>query len=214
MRDAVAALQRYCDAIGDLDYQFNNAGIGVGGELFDLTVAHWDRIIDINLRGVVHGVQAAYPKMVARGRGHIINTASVAGLVPTPLLTPYATTKHAVVGLSTSLRAEAAIYGVRVSALCPAAIETPILDSRGPSDLPRPRWMPEGRKFLTKGGGPPYPAHKLAEDTLDAVERNVGIIAIPGRAKLMWRGYRLSPRLVELASVRLLAMVRKTKPQS
>ena len=89
---------------------------------------HWDRIIDINIRGVIHGVHAVYPGMVARGSGHIINTASVAGLAPAPLLVPYATTKHAVVGLSISLRAEAAAYGVKVSVLCPSAIETPILD--------------------------------------------------------------------------------------
>ena len=145
-----AAVQRFCDAVGRVDYMFNNAGIAVGGEVQDLSLAHWDRIIDINIRGVVHGIHAVYPGMIARGSGHIINTASLAGLLPTPLGTPYGMTKHAVVGLSVSLRAEAAAYGVRVSALCPGVIETPILDSKGPEDLPRPKWMPDSRELLTK----------------------------------------------------------------
>jgi len=90
-----------------------------------LLLAHWDRGIDVNLRGVVHGVHAAYTVMIAQRSGHIVNTASLAGLLPAPGLTPYAMTKHAVVGLSLSLRAEAAAYGVRVTAVCPGFVDTP-----------------------------------------------------------------------------------------
>jgi NAD(P)-dependent dehydrogenase (short-subunit alcohol dehydrogenase family) len=208
-----AAVQRFCDGIGRVDYMFNNAGIGVGGEVQDLTLAHWDRIIDVNIRGVVNGVQAVYPGMVARGSGHIVNTASMAGLAPAPLLTPYAMTKHAVVGLSVSLRMEAAAYGVKVSALCPTAIETPILDSKGPADLPPPKWMPESRKFLTKISGTPYPVEKLAAETLDAVEDDVGVIVIPARARFMWRGYRWAPWLADSLTASLLAEARASKPK-
>ncbi|HEY5335391.1 MAG TPA: SDR family NAD(P)-dependent oxidoreductase, partial [Mycobacteriales bacterium] len=112
---------------GGLAMMFNNAGIGVGGNTEDLTVADWNRVIDINLRGVVHGVAAAYPVMVHQGRGHIVNTASLAGLLPAGLLTVYSTTKHAVVGLSLSLRAEAAARGVKVLVVCPSAVETAML---------------------------------------------------------------------------------------
>jgi NAD(P)-dependent dehydrogenase (short-subunit alcohol dehydrogenase family) len=212
VRDA-PAVQKLCDAIGAIDYMFNNAGIGVGGEIQDLTLAHWDRIIDVNIRGVVHGIHAVYPGMIARGRGHIVNTASMAGLAPAPLLTPYAMTKHAVVGLSVSLRAEAAAYGVKVSALCPTAIETPILDAMGPADLPKPKWMPDTRKFLTKISGTPYPVEKLATETLDAVEGDVGIIVIPGRARAMWRAYRFMPWAAESLSQKVLAEARKSKPR-
>src|SRR4051812_28103555 len=92
VRDATAVQALVDDTVathGRLDLIFNNAGIGVGGDILDLTIAHWDRIIDINLRGVVHGVAAAYPVMARQRSGHIVNTASVAGLTPPPYLTPY-----------------------------------------------------------------------------------------------------------------------------
>src|SRR3954453_21480548 len=110
VRDAAAVQALVDDTVaehGRLDLIFNNAGIGVGGDALELTVAHWDRIIDINLRGVVHGVQAAYPVMAREGSGSIVNPASMAGLTQTPFLAPYVATKHAVVGLSLSLREEA-----------------------------------------------------------------------------------------------------------
>ena len=212
VRDA-AAVQRFCDGVGRVDYMFNNAGIGVGGEVQDLSLALWDRIIDVNIRGVVHGVHAVYPGMIARGSGHIVNTASMAGLAPAPLLTPYATSKHAVVGLSVSLRMEAAIYGVKVSVLCPSAIETPILDSKGPADLPRPKWQLDSRKFLTKASGRPYPVDKLATETLDAVEDDVGVIVIPARARMTWRAFRFAPWLADSPVAKFLAEARATKPQ-
>src|SRR6516225_4102198 len=131
-----ALVDQVRDQHGRLDVMVNNAGIGIGGEAGELALAHWERVIDVNLRGVVHGVHAAYPVMIAQRSGHIVNTASLAGLVPAPLLTPYAMTKHAVVGLSLSLRAEAAAHGVRVTAVCPGVVDTPILDSVSPDDLP------------------------------------------------------------------------------
>lgn len=198
VRDAAAVQDTIERAAGDrgrLDFVFNNAGIGVGGEAHDLAVEHYDRIIDINVRGVTNGVAAAYPIMVKQRRGHIVNTASVAGLVPVPLLTPYAMTKHAVVGLSTSLRLEAANFGVRVSALCPAPIETPLLDTTGPDDLPK-SWLPDLRRYLTRVAGPPYPVAELADDTLRGIERNRRLIIVPRSARVGAFLYRLLPGMV------------------
>jgi NAD(P)-dependent dehydrogenase (short-subunit alcohol dehydrogenase family) len=182
---------------GRLDFIFNNAGIGVAGESHEIAAPLWDRILDINLKGVLNGILAAYPIMIRQGHGYIINTASLAGLGPAPLMAPYAMTKHAVVGLSTSLRIEAEKHGVKVILLCPAAIETPILNSFNPEDLPEVPWRPETKRYLTNLAGPPYPVEKLAEEVIAAIEKNKGIIVIPGRARLAWRLGRLFPALVE-----------------
>jgi NAD(P)-dependent dehydrogenase (short-subunit alcohol dehydrogenase family) len=190
---------------GRLDLLFNNAGIGVGGRVEELTLAHWERTLDVNLRGVVHGVRAAYPLMLEQRSGHIVNTASLAGLLPFPLGTPYAMTKHAVIGLSMSLRLEAARHGVRVSAICPGVIDTPILDAEGPPDLPPTSFAGRGREMLLHGNrGPAYPPERLAEDVLRGVERNRAIIIAPRRARTAWLAHRIAPRLVERVYAREL----------
>src|SRR5512139_669743 len=83
-----------------IDFFFNNAGIGVSGEVKSYARRDWDDVLDVNLHGVVHGIQAIYPLMVAQGSGHIVNTASMAGLIPTPGGASYGASKHAVVGVS------------------------------------------------------------------------------------------------------------------
>jgi len=194
--EAFAALvERVAADHGRLDLLFNNAGIGMAGPVQELTVSHWDRVIDVNLRGVVHGVAAAYPLMVRQGGGHIVNTASLAGLIPGPLLTPYATTKHAVVGLSTSLRGEAVGHGVRVSVVCPGVIDTPLLDKKNPADLPAVEGQPDGRALLTSVIGRAYAPESLAEDVLKGVARNRCFIVTPAHARVPWRIYRAVPEL-------------------
>lgn len=187
---------------GRLDLVFNNAGIGVGGDVEELTVAHWDRVIDVNLRGVVHGVQASYPIMVRQGNGHIINTASLAGLIPSPYLAPYAATKHAVVGMSLSLRAEAARNGVRVTAVCPGFVDTPILDKGGPDDLPKSSMGDSAREVASQVPGGLYDPSLLATDILRGVERNLPIVIAPRSARVAWRMHRLAPRLFTALAAR------------
>jgi len=213
VRDSTAVrtcIEQYASQQGRLDYLFNNAGIAVAGEADEIPLAAWQRVIDVNVHGVLHGVLAAYPIMLKQGHGHIINTASLAGLGPAPLLAPYGLSKHAVVGLSTSLRIEAAARGVRVSVLCPSAIETPILDSENPKDIPI-AWAPDIRRYLTALAGPPYPVEKCAEETLDAIARNVPVIVLPGRARLGWRIGRLFPALVEKISLGAVATERNER---
>ncbi len=187
------------DRDGRLDLLFNNAGLGIGGAAEELTPAHWDRTLDVNLRGVLHGVQAAYPLMLRQGHGHIVNTASLAGLLPMPGSTPYATTKWAVVGLSLTLRAEGAARGVRVSVVCPGGVDTPILDKGVPADLPRVSSIEaiDARSVITRlSGGRLYGADSLAADVLRGVDRNRAIVVAPRQARVLWRLMRLSPSLV------------------
>ena len=190
-----AYVQQVVDEGGRIDGIFNNAGIGVGGDALELNVGHYDRCIDVNIRGVVHGVVAAYPLMAAQGSGLIVNTASAAGLLPIPLMGPYAMTKHAVVGLSESLRVEAAEHGVQVSVLCPTAIETPLLDSdiAGGEGI----WRPDIRTYLTKVGGPPFPVDRFVENALRAIERGQGKIVEPAGARARLAASRFLPALVE-----------------
>lgn len=177
---------------GRLDFVFNNAGIAVGGLTEELTLDHWNRAIDVNLRGVVHGVHAAYPIMLEQGFGHLVNTASMAGLVPAPLMLPYTTTKHAVVGLSLALRAEAAGRGVRVSVVCPGFTDTPLLDHANPG-LPATELAGQARSAAIRSQGRLYPVDALAADIIRGVARDQALIVAPASGRLAWRVARLSP---------------------
>ena len=189
---------------GRLDLMFNNAGISLLGETQDLPIDQWNAIIDVNIRGVVHGVAAAYPLMVKQGHGHIVNTASMGGLMAAGLLTSYVMTKHAVVGLSLALRSEAAAYGIGVTAICPAAVNTPILD-KGQFGVVR------GRDYFLKGQGirrPVDPA-ELAQLVLAAIEKDDALVITPVQARIAYRMQRLAPRFTQKQSIKFIAKQRK-----
>ena len=180
-------------AQGRLDYMFNNAGIAIGGEARLCQIEDWASVLNVNLHGVVNGVQAAYPVMLGQGYGHIVNTASMAGLLPMPMAVSYATAKHAVVGLSKSLRVEAAQYGVRVSALCPGVIRTPILHGGKYGKQLQPVAPEVQEKFMQQYR--PMDPSLFAERVLDALARNKPIIIVPGWWRLLWWISRLSSGL-------------------
>lgn len=183
---------------GRLDLMFNNAGIVWGGDTELLTLDQWNAIIDINIRGVVHGIAAAYPQMLNQGHGHIINTASMAGLTAAGQVTSYVATKHAVVGMSMALRSEAVPRGVGVLVVCPAAVETPILDKGAVGGF-------VGRDyFLQAQGGKPYDADRLARDTLRAIDRNKAILVKPTVAHAQWLFARAAPALMNRLAMRFV----------
>lgn len=183
---------------GRLDLLFNNAGIVWGGDTELLTLDQWNAIIDINIRGVVHGIAAAYPLMLQQGHGHIINTASMAGLTAAGQVTSYVATKHAVVGLSMALRSEAVPRGVGVLVVCPAAVETPILDKGAVGGF-------VGRDyFLQAQGGKPYDADRLARDILRAIEKNRAILVKPTVAHAQWLLARAAPVLMNRLAMRFV----------
>ena len=141
--DAVHDLARVTfERFGTAHVICNNAGIGTGGPAWEVTEAQWRWIVGVNLMGVVHGIQAFVPRLVEQGEGHVVNTASAAGLTSGPMMAPYFATKHAVVALSESLAADLAMAGadVGVSVLCPQWVRTRI----GESDRNRP---PDVRSF-------------------------------------------------------------------
>lgn len=114
-------------SLGPVDLLFNNAGIAPYSSVGSLDYAKWDQALGVNLGGVVNGLQTFLPRMIARGSGgYVVNTASGAGLVGGPNVL-YTTSKFAVVGLSESLRLAVEKYGIDVSVLCPAYVDTDIL---------------------------------------------------------------------------------------
>jgi NAD(P)-dependent dehydrogenase (short-subunit alcohol dehydrogenase family) len=199
VRDAAAVdtlVQSAYHEHGRLDLMVNNAGIAVAGGVDELTLDHWDMIIDVNLRGVVHGVHAAFGRMKERRTGQILNTASLAGLYAPPMMAPYAAVKHAVVGLTLSLRAEAAPYGVRVSALCPGFVDTPMLDHVNPG-LAQTAASRAGRAAATRLQRRPYPPEALAADALRGLARDQALIVTPTFARAVWLTNRLVPGLTQ-----------------
>ncbi len=103
----------------------NNAGVGTAGPLDRMSDDDWRWVLSVNLEGVIHGVQAFVPRLRDQGQGgHVVNTSSMAGMVATPGLGIYQTTKFAVVGLSESLRLDLEPYDIGVSVLCPAFVRT------------------------------------------------------------------------------------------
>ena len=188
------------DNYGRLDLMINNnAGICVFGFADELTPGYWEQIYDTNVRGVLHGVLPAYPITIKQGHGQIANTASIAGLLPAPLQGPYTMTKHAVAGLTMSLRVEARAHGVRVNLICPGVIETPLLDKGGPPGLPpTPHMFADARGLMRHATrSAPYPAGRLAREVLRDLDKDRPIIVRPSSARWLWRLYRLSPRMAE-----------------
>jgi NAD(P)-dependent dehydrogenase (short-subunit alcohol dehydrogenase family) len=119
---------------GGLDVLVNNAGIAAGGRIDVAGIDEWQRVIDINLLGVVRGCRTFVPTMKAQGSGHIVNTASLAGLVHPPAMGSYTAVKAGVVALSETLSYELDPFGILVSAVCPGFVRTPLGSSITGSD--------------------------------------------------------------------------------
>lgn len=185
---------------GRIDVFHNNAGIAVAGTEPEMTAGHWDDLIDVDLRGVVHGIDAVYPIMRDQGHGHIVNTGSLAGILPVPAMIPYSTVKAAVVTLSRALRVEARRHGVAVTVVCPAFVETPLLDHINPG-MPDTWANRVGIRLIKQVQGPPMDPDRLAEVVLDALPRRPETILAPRPlAQLAVLGERLAPGVVRRVS--------------
>lgn len=176
---------------GRIDWLFNNAGVGPSGDVREFSPADWRAITAVNLDAVVTTSMAAYAHMVRRGTGHIINTASLGGLIPTPAMALYTATKHAVVGFSLALRAEARAHGVRVSVACPAFVRTHLRTTTR-NLLGSHTVHPYRDAWISRME--PLPC---ARAILRGVEQNRALILIPWQAAVIWRLYQLWPELFE-----------------
>lgn len=186
--------QRVAQEHGSIDYFFNNAGIGVGGTMAEFTAEDWDDVLDVNVRGVVHGIEAVYPIMIAQRSGHIINTGSIAGLMPMASEGSYTAAKHAVVGLSKSLRIEARQHGVRVTALCPGVIQTPILRG-GKFGRIKFRGLTNDKLDEIWQRLRPMDADAFADKALSRIFKNEFIVMVPSFWRAIWWFDRFAPNL-------------------
>jgi len=181
--DDLAAVEREArEAFGNVHILCNNAGVGAGGLLWETTQADWEWVLGVNLWGVIHGVRAFVPNMIAHGEeAHVVNTASMAGMVSTPFMGPYNVSKFGVVALSETLWHDLRIANakVSVSVLCPGFVSTNIHDSgrNRPADLANPVGdstlaggpMQDTMRNLIATGMPPA---ELAEKVFRCVEED------------------------------------------
>jgi len=177
--DAFAA--RTVAALGGVHVVCNNAGVSPVGAAWENTVADWEWTLGVNLWGVIHGIRAFVPRLIAQDEGHVINTASVAGLISPPGMAVYDVTKHAVVTLSETLHHDLRLQnsGVGVSVLCPAFVPTGIADSERarPSTLANPPGTQSAAQRATEAmvkkavASGKISAAQVADAVLDAIRR-------------------------------------------
>jgi len=166
------ALERF----GAVDILVNNAGIGPDGlTLADMEAESFDRIIRINLTGVFNGISTFAAVMRDRGSGHIVNTASMAGLTASPRLGGYTAAKFGVVGMSEVLRAEMLPHGVGVSVLCPGYVSTRLAETTGKagSAIPSPN--------MSATTATPLDAAVVGQMVVDAIRSDKPLVVTHGQ---------------------------------
>lgn len=153
---------------GAVHLLFNNAGVAIGGPIQAMSHADWEWLIRVNLWGVIHGIEAFVPRLIEQNDGgHIVSTASFAGLVPNQGLGVYCVTKYGVVALSETLYRDLSAYGIGVSVLCPMRVSTNIDQSarNRPSELGGPQFRPEAGD----GEEPDYAGRTIDADEVAAL---------------------------------------------
>ncbi|AUY48889.1 SDR family oxidoreductase [Streptomyces sp. CB01881] len=196
-----AFAQEVAAAHGVPDVVVNNAGIGHSGTFLQTTEKEWQRVLDVNLWGVIHGCRAFGTLMADRGAGgHIVNLASAAAYLPSKALTAYATSKAAVFMLSDCLRAELAGHGIGVSTICPGIVNTNITRTStfsATSAAQQAAKQARAAKLYARRGFPP---EKVAAAILHAVRTGKPVVPVTPEAKAARFLSRLSPGLLRLAA--------------
>jgi len=188
---------------GGLDILINNAGIATGGRIDVESLDEWDRVVDINLMGVVRGCRAFTPVFKRQRSGHLVNTASAAGLVHPPMMSSYNTVKAGVVALSETLSHELHPYDVTVSVVCPSFFRTNLGDSIQGDDT---QMGATARQLIEKS---PRSAEDIAAGVIAGIKKKQFLI-IPDRPALMaWRTKRFARPLYDRQMRKIAARARE-----
>jgi NAD(P)-dependent dehydrogenase (short-subunit alcohol dehydrogenase family) len=193
---AVEALAKAVyDADGRVDILHNNAGIAHAGNIEATTIEDWQQVIGVNLLGVAYGIQAFVPRMLTQGRpASIVNTASLAGLVPAALMAPYCASKYGVVGMTEALNAELSGQGIHVSAVCPGVINTAIARTCITRGRMRTIQSQVTATYARRG----TPPEAVAKAVLHAIRTRKMIVTVPRKEALPGvLLHRISPRLAQ-----------------
>jgi NAD(P)-dependent dehydrogenase (short-subunit alcohol dehydrogenase family) len=187
-RDDVEKLcQTALKEFGRVDILMNNAGVGLGCELKDMSLEDWDWVMGVNFWGSVHTLYYLLPHMVERGSGHIVNVSSGAGLTGLPASGAYTASKFGLVGLTEVLRTEVERFGIGVTVVCPAVIRTNIFDSTRVKGFKKEVTKPPVFMKMT-----PEKASLLI---IRGVKRNQAVLVITAFAKICYNIKRFSPAL-------------------
>ena len=171
-----ALLQRTLAELGSCAMVFNNAGVFHAASLLETSAEQYQRIIDINIGGVVHGSRIFGAHFARQGYGHIVNTGSAAGIFPIPGMSAYTLTKYGIIGYSLQLRWELAAHGVGVTVLCPGTVKTDIGLREGVG------FRPDALEKLMRGA-PGAP--RLARKALRAIRRNRPLVYYGAEAHVL-----------------------------
>ncbi|PYC76784.1 short chain dehydrogenase [Streptomyces tateyamensis] len=196
-----AFAQTVATAHGVPDVLVNNAGIGHSGTFLQTTEKEWQRVLDVNLWGVIHGCRAFGALMAERGQGgHIVNLASAAAYLPSKVLAAYATSKAAVLMLSDCLRAELADHGIGVSAICPGIVNTNITRTTTFSGLDSAEQAAKQARVSKMYARRGFPPEKVAAEIVKAVRTGRPVVPVTVEAKAARLLGRLSPALLRRAA--------------
>jgi short-subunit dehydrogenase len=195
-----AAVHHLLDRLGGVDILVNNAGITYYGKTLEMTAEHWNRLLAINLLAPIQLTRELLPTLLSREESHVLNVASVCGLVGLARVSAYTTSKFGIVGFSESLRAEFNRQGVGVTALCPGLVDTNLFAAaprggdRQENKLP-PRWL------LAR-------PETIANRAVQAIYRNQAVVVTQPYARLLHLTKRFAPRVLDLVN----GMRRRKKP--
>jgi NAD(P)-dependent dehydrogenase (short-subunit alcohol dehydrogenase family) len=200
-------IRQTAEAEGRIDYLFSNAGIGMAGEFRFMEPSDWEKVCRVNLDSVVHGCHEAFRFMAKHGGGHLVNTASLLGITPSPLASLYSVTKHGVMGLSNTLAIEGRHLNIRVTAVCPGYIRTAIFDDA----VVRETTSKDMLQFLPWTMATP---EATARVILRAVLRGRRRVIYPFHARFSHWAWRWLPGLYLRYNARQMQRHRKTATQN
>lgn len=187
LEDVMKMADHCFDMWGKVDILVNNAGVASVGFMGDIPIKDWEWIISINFWGVVYGCHAFVPRMKKQGSGHIVNVASIAGILSSAEMAPYNATKAAVISLTETLKSELAPHNIGMTVLCPTFIKTNLMEKMRFTDefqrqcsvagIENARWTPE----------------MIANLAIDAVKKDRMYVVPQTAAKMFWISKRISP---------------------